>query len=349
MKKLLFLFAFLSLIAGNASAKKVTTEYRNALILAYSPVNSVYEDENIKLEIYNEQLWATNKTKKTIFIDLSQCFLVVNGSSFPMYSKPQDEKKASKAGVSSSIKDEYLTIAPATGSKTNETFICNMSLGVYGEYTTTESPSQDFSEYDKRMLTLVEELLDESINADPKGKNYVGTVSRHLTEDESISNLGASIAYAFNKKAEDWTNISISTWVCDAIFAPMYVEMPTELSKKDKKGFGIKETAPAEVHVRANSPFEFEEDKSPIIVCDWEGDYKKGKFNLYTTRIVKENKMNPFAKAFFATITVGMMTPLLNMPISETTIKSIVVFDGDNADWGKMKLVGNIKDTKQSK
>ena len=47
----------------------------------------MFEDDNIKLEIYNEQLWAVNKTKKTIFIDLSQCFMVHNGSSFPMFDK----------------------------------------------------------------------------------------------------------------------------------------------------------------------------------------------------------------------------------------------------------------------
>ena len=268
MKRVSILFALVCLVAVSASAK-LKTEYRNALIFAYSQANSVYEDENIKLEIYNEQLWATNKTKKTIFIDLAQCFAFHNGSSAPLFDsgdKKQGDKKASKKGVSTKD-DEYISIAPAIGSEQNETFIVQMSTRIYGKYTTSESPSNDFTYYDKRLLSVVEELVSESIEADPKEKDYKGTAVRHLTEDESINNIGASIAYAFNKKSEEWTNVSLSTWVSDVIFAPFYIEMPQDLKKKDKRGFGIKETSPAVVHVKANSPFEFDEDRSPIIVC----------------------------------------------------------------------------------
>ena len=343
MKRVFFLFTFLCLIAGVAAAKGVTTNYRSALIFAYSPVNSVYEDDNIKLEIYNEQLYATNKTKKTIFIDLSQCFLVNNGSSYPMWSRQQNEKQASKAGLAV---DEYLTIAPATGTKQNETFICNMSMRIYGKYSSAESPSEDFSEYDKRLLNIVGELATESLNADPKGKQYLGTVTRHLTEDESVNNIGASIAYAFNKKSENWTSVAISTWVSDIIFAPYYVEMPKELSKKEKKGFGVKETSPATIHVKAVSPFEFDEDKSPIIVCDWVGNFKKGTFELKSTRISKV-KMPGFWANFF---TLGYATAIAAVTnnISEVTYKSIIQFDGTDSDWGKMVYTGKITDTKRS-
>ena len=273
MKKTSIFFALLCLVAVSVSAK-TKTDYRNALILAYSQANSVYEDDNIKLEIYNEQLWATNKTKKTIFIDLAQCFAFHNGQAKPLLeannNKKDDDKKASKKGFSTKD-DEYLTIAPTLGVKQNETFICRMSTGLFHKYSTSETTNSDFTEYDKRLLSIVEELVSESQQADSKGKDYKGTSVRHLMEDESINNIGASIAYAFNKKAEEWINISLSTWVSDVIFAPFYVEMPQDLKKKEKKGFGIKETAPAIIHVRANSPFEFDEDKSPIIVCDWEG------------------------------------------------------------------------------
>lgn len=342
MKKILFLC--LCMIATVASAKKVSTDYRNALILAYSQVNSVYEDDNIKLEIYNECLWATNKTQKTIFIDLSQCFLVNNGSSYPMYTKKQDEKKASRAKITNSI-DEYLSIAPTTGSKQNETFICNVSPALYGKYSTTESPSKDFSDYDKRLLNIVGELVAESQNADPKKKNYLGTASRHLTEDESISNIGASIAYAFNKKSEDWTAVTITTWVSDVIFAPYYLEMPQEISKKEKRGFGVKEAAPAEIHVLANSPFEFDEDKSPIIVCDWEGNYKKGEFDLAITRIEKTKKKGVFG-AIMASLVMGPAAAAL-ISFEEIYYKSVINFDGSGADWGKMSFVDDIMKTKQ--
>ena len=64
----------------------------------------------------------------------------------------------------------------------------------------------------------------------------------YLTEDESINNIGASIAYAFNKNTENWTSVTLSTWVCDVIFAPCYLEKAQKLSYKEKKGFNAKET-----------------------------------------------------------------------------------------------------------
>lgn len=346
MKRVSLFFSFLCLIVCTASAGGVKTSYRNALILAYSQVNSVYEDDNIKLEIYDECLWATNKTQKTIFIDLSQCFLVNNGSSYPMYTKKQNEKKASKAKLTNSI-DEFLSIAPAIGNKQNATFICNVSAPMFGKYSTTESPSKDFSDYDKRLLNIIGELVTESQNADPKKKSYIGAAKRHLTEDESISNIGASIAYAFNKKSEDWNSVTITTWVSDVIFAPYYVEMPHEISKKEMRGFGIKEADPAKIHVLSEGPFEFEEDKSPIIVCDWEGNYKKGEFNLATTRIEKTKKKGLFG-AIMASLVAGPAAAAL-VSFEEIYYASVIKFDGANADWGKMTYVDDKMKTEQSK
>jgi len=348
MKKVFILFALLCAFSFEASAGKLKTSYRNALILAYSQANSVYEDDNIKLEIYNEQLWATNKTAKTIFIDLSQCFAFHNGASTPLFDsgeKKQGDKKASKKGVSTKD-DTYITIAPAIGAKQSETFICNMSTRIYGHYTTSETPSGDFTDYDKKLLKMIEMLVSESQKADAKGKEYKGTIVHHMTEDESINNIGASIAYAFNKKTEEWTNISLSTWVSDVIFAPYYVEMPKELTKKEKRGFGIKETDPAVVHVRANSPFEFDEDKSPIIVCDWEGNYKKGTFDLGSTWIA--TKKGPSVLSIIGAVFTYGATLLLNS-FNETSYKKVIHFDGATDDWGKLTYVSDIMKTEQSK
>lgn len=330
MKKIVLLFSLI-LSVGSVYAKKdkIETSYRNALIFAYSPVNNMYEDENIKLEIYNEQLWAINKTKKTLFIDLSQCFATHNGSSHPLFTNDQDEKKASKKGVTTS-EDEFITIAPATGTKQNETFICNLSMSTYGTYSTTETPSGDFSDYDKRLFELIGEMVDESLEADPKGKQYLGSVSRHLMEDESINNIGASIAYAFNKRAEEWHTVALSTWVCDVIFAPYYVTIPKDLKKKEKRGFGVKETKPVEIHVKSESPFEFDHDKSPLIVFDWVGNYKKGTFSLSPTKVLKVKKTGFFANL----LTMGMAS--LVADVMAEYYKDMIVFDGSETNWGKM-------------
>ena len=164
-----------------------------------------------------------------------------------------------------------------------------------------------------------------------------------MTEDESINNIGASIAYAFNKRAEDWTNVTISTWVSDVIFAPFYVEMPKELTKKEKKGFGVKETSPAILHVKADSPFEFDVDKSPIVVADWEGNYKKGTFSLGLTLVSKTKK-----PGFLATVlTLGYANLLA--PLTATYYKQQILFDGADADWGKMTYAPNMEKTGQDK
>lgn len=308
MKKIILLTLLIlnGFLVGSA---KPETKYRNSISFAYSPVNSVFEDDNIVLQIYNGKLYARNKTEKTIFIDLSQCFLINNGSSYPMYSSATNEKYASKARLSSSI-DEFISIAPFTGSKQNETFIANLTQGILGKYTTTEGPMGNFSDYEIRFLTLIDEMVDESLNQDPKKKEYLGTSVRHLTEDESINNIGASIAYAFNKRAEEWTNVTISTWVSDVIFAPYFVRIPDQLSKKERKGFNIKETESAKIYIKAPSPFEFDQDKSPIVVVDWEGDFKKGTFRL---RDVALNS-------------------------NKETMKTVINYEGDDTDWGDMKF-----------
>ncbi|MDE6483909.1 MAG: hypothetical protein K2L14_00745 [Duncaniella sp.] len=342
MKKFLFVFAMMCLLSGLTTfAKELSTNYRTALVMAYSPANSVFEDENIKLEIYNEKLYAINKTDKTIFLDLSQCFLIHNGSSYPMYSKHQDDKKASKGNVS--IEDSFFSIAPSVGNKQNETFICNLAGGMYGKYTTTESPSGDFSEYEERLLTILNELVNESLEADPMGENYLGTASRHLTEDESVNNIGASLAYSFNKRSENWTPIAISTWVSDLYLAPFYVEMPLELSNKEKSGFGVKKTEAAKVHVKADTPFEFEQDKSPVIVCDWTGNFKKGTFSLNPVWISKKKGMS-FGQGLLAGLAIlgtGGAAAALFANRDETYYKSEIIFEGEESNWGKMKYFNN--------
>lgn len=318
-KRIFLILSFLCFITLSFyGADKTKTLYRNAIVMAYSPVNSIYEDENIILQIYNEALWATNKTDKTIFIDLSRSFLLHNGSSYPITSEHQDEKKASKTNLTS--EDIFLSIAPAVGSEQNETFICKLAGNLYGKYTTVEEDNSKFSKYEERMLNIISEMATESLSSDPKGKEYRETMHRHLTEDESILTIGATISYSFDKKSNDWTNVVLSTWICDVFFSPYYVYVPDRISKKERKGFGIKKAESVKVYLRADSPFEFDQDKSPIFICDWSGNFKKGTFVLDQIAIMDMT---------------GIISKLKTL--SELKAKKEIIFDGKNADWGEMK------------
>jgi hypothetical protein len=326
MKKVFFI-AIICMLALNVSAVKIQTNYRNSLILAYSQANSVYEDENIKLEIYDEQLWATNKTSKTIFIDYAQCFAFHNGSSTSLYNpddKKQGDAKASMLNLTTK-NSEFLALAPNMGTKQNETKICWLTTRVYGKYSTWEIPTVDFTEYDKRLLKAIAQLVKGS-NPSLNANQFEGTSVLHFTEDESINNIGVTIAYAFKKETDEWTTVSLSTWVCDVIFAPYWIEMPKELSDKEKRGFEYKETDPIYIHVRANSPFEFDEDKSPVLVCEWEGDYDDGTFKLRPTWIPNKNDYSA-GDIFTSSL---MLRPDIEL------YKHVIKFDGADSDWGKM-------------
>lgn len=319
-KNLVFIMLFLLVFFPVTMSAETKTIYRNALVLAYSPANNVYEDDNIKLAIWHECLWATNKTNKTIFLDLSQCFGVHNGSSYPLDGKQANEE-ASKGRRSTSIED-FISIAP---NNQKETFIAYLGGKIEGKYTTTEAPFGDFTEYTERLLNLINEMINESLKGDPKGKKYIGTSYRHLTEDESIDNIGVNIAYAFNKRAEEWTPAAISTWASDVYFAPYYIDMPEKLGKKERRGFGVKKTEAAKTHIKADSPFEFDKDRSPIYILDWEGNYKKGTFELHSARISQDGEL--------------LYDEEINIfeNFEETYQKQQIYFDGQNADWGKME------------
>ena len=344
MKKILLL-AICCLFFGQAfggKKSKEETKYRNALIFMYSNANSVYEDDNIRLEIYDESLWASNKTTKTIFIAVDQSFLIHNGSARPLWDnskKEQGDKKASKKAVATE-ENLTITIAPKISENQSPTWICDVSTAMYGPYSTSETPTGNFTEYDKRLFSAIETLTTEAKRKEDKKQDvFTGSSAIHFTEDESVVNLGFSIAYSFNKKTDEWNNIQLTTWISDLIFAPIYNELPKKISEKEQKGFGVKETPYAVTHIKADAPYkEFDNEKSLAIVCDWKGDFDKGTFVLGNTRVVKAGSKT--AKFFGALFTMGIS--LASPELFDTYYKRIIQFDGSDADWGKLKYANNM-------
>ena len=212
MKKILLL-AICCLFFGQAfggKKSKEETKYRNALIFMYSNANSVYEDDNIRLEIYDESLWASNKTTKTMFIAVDQSFLIHNGSARHLWDnskKKQGEKKASEKAMATE-ENVTITIAPKISENQSPTWICDVSTALYGSYSTSETPTGNFTEYDKRLFSAIETLTTEAKRKEDKKQDvFTGSSAIHFTEDESVVNLGFSIAYSFNKKTDEWNNV----------------------------------------------------------------------------------------------------------------------------------------------
>ncbi len=240
------------------------------------------------------------------------------------------KKNASQFGWSDQD-DLYITLAPSMGTKQTETLICFLSRDLYRIYSTTESSSHNFTDYDKRLLNAVSTMVEKA----KTGSTYKRPISIHLTEDESVNTIGVSVAYSFNKKSENWHTVTISTWVSELIFAPYYIEIPKDLKKKEKIGFEMKETAPAIIHIKANNPFEFNEEKAPIIVCQWIGDFEEGTFSLKSTWVPVDKKIRDkmsSEKNYFKELQDMSETQLKGLKV----YKSIVRFDGMNADWGNM-------------
>ncbi|MDE5814626.1 MAG: hypothetical protein K2H72_10105, partial [Muribaculaceae bacterium] len=86
----------------------------------------------------------------------------------------------------------------------------------------------------------------------------------------------------------------------------------------------------------------------PLTVYDWTGDFKKGTFDLNSTRISKKKGMS-FGKAMLAglaTVATGGVAAALFTNPDELYYKSSIIFDGQNDDWGKM-IYFNNKDLSQ--
>ena len=113
----------------------------------YSNANSVYEDDNIKLEIYNEALWASNKTTKTMFIAVDQSFLIHNGSARPLW----DNSKKKTNSKQESIKES--PIRQNTSKSNNNITVSNQEQSIHNEEE-EESEKENIEETSKQILTF---------------------------------------------------------------------------------------------------------------------------------------------------------------------------------------------------
>lgn len=271
MSKLALLVAVLSMAFGmKANAQK------QALVIAYSQTENVYEDDNLKAELVRLGLRITNKTNKTIFVDRRSSFYYFNDDEpICLY----EEKKSS--GNYSNIQ----TLAP-----NSQTWIANLKDQVARKYDAGGSYSrygygsaQYFSDDAKvQFMGYIETMRFELANNPNQS-----CAKLHLTGDESFIKVKASITYSMdqnflnnqNKDAE-LKSFSVQTWVSDMIMSKYFVQGQDKVVRS--RAVNVQGRMTNILHVFADSPFEYDEDLSPLdmyFVSFGKGSFTVTKYN----------------------------------------------------------------------
>lgn len=326
MKKLLFTLATLILAVGNMSASdengfelSMDEKAHVGLFFAFSGVDSKVEDENVIVEIYNQKLWITNKTDKTIYLDLAECFTYIYNEDRPLY-----ETKTNKKGQAIVTEDQWLTIAPG-----QEEAVAYMGAGLGGTYSAYVGKKvRILNDITRKFMGIVDDMRKE-LERQGTGNSAV----RHMTKDESFLTLKAAISYRFSRKEEKSTSIVVETWLSDLIMAKYFTLLPEQ--QKKERSLAAKEVLPAMICTGAESPFEYEEEKSPILSYDISINLKKGEFTLGEI-VTRETKTNIF-RIFASVYTMGLVSPITTKNKNQFNNKMVIKWLGNTVDFSKIK------------
>lgn len=324
MKKLLFSLC-MYLICTNVMAEeingfevgKMDKQGHIGLFMAFSGVDSKYEDENAIVEIYNEALWITNKTNRTIYLDLAQCFAYYNDDAQSLY-VPDDKKKNKDVVTETQLR----TIAPNSTEP-----LCGLGSYVAGTYSAYDGKDVHVvNDNTAKFMNIVDELR---VELESENKN---SATKHLTEDESFINLKAAIAYSFDKESKDAIPVVVNTWLSHVTLAKYFTLLPPQLEKK--KSLSARTVKPAMICASANSPFEYEDEKSPIMSYDITINLKKGRFTL--SPVVITNEKTNFFRLIGSVYTMGLISPVTKANKNQFHQK-VINWIGTDVDFTKIK------------
>lgn len=319
---LCFLLTFTNAFAGDINGFKVDKMDDKAhigLFMAFSGVDSKYEDDNVVVEIYNEALWLTNKTNRSIYLDMAQCFAYYNDESQSLYVPDASDKKKGKNVITET---QLKVIAPNSIEP-----ICGLGSYIAGTYSAYEGKDvRIVTEYTAMFMNIVDELR---IDLEENNKN---SSTKHLTEDESFIKLKAALAYSFNKDFEGAVPVVVSSWLSDVSLAKYFTLLPPQLEKK--KSLSARTVKPAMVCVGAESPFEYDTEKSPIMSYDITINLKKGRFTLGKI-VITEVKTN-FFRILGSVYTAGLISPVTKANKNQFN-QMVINWVGNEIDFSKIK------------
>lgn len=254
--KRLFLYAALILFIGfNVSAQE------QALVLGYSQANNVYEDENVKIELIRLTLRVTNKTDKTIYIDRKSSFYYINEKSYCLFEGKEIHRKGETI-----VEKDVDPIAPR-GSK----YIAGLKNPLGNRWYDAGGGNVGFnlwkkdkgaaanylSDQDVEFMGIVETLRSELANNERKSSSSI-----HLAENESFMRIRVAINYSEDPKMEELKSCNITSWISDMIMAKFFVRKQDKVVRTN--AVNVKGRMLNTMHVFADSPFEYDEDISPL-------------------------------------------------------------------------------------
>ena len=314
MKKLI-LFAVLTLfISLNAIAQE------QALILGYSQTNNVYEDENVKIELIRLALKVTNKTDKTIYIDRKSSFYYINDNSFCLF-----EGKETHLKNETIVEKDVDPIAPR-GSKYiaglknplgNRTYDAGGGSSFSLWSKKKGAAANHLSDQDVEFMGLVETLRSELANNERKSSSSV-----HLTENESFMRIRVAVNYSEDPKMDKLVACNITSWISDMIMAKFFVRKQDKVVRSN--AVNVKGRMLNTMHVFADSPFEYDEDISPL--DGYTIIFGKGKFyvhqfnNIGGDEINRKGKDEEILSSFEETSTLGKQ-------------RTTFIWEGETLNW----------------
>ena len=271
-----------------------------ALLVTYSQTDNVYEDENIKAELVRLSLKITNKTNKPLFVDRSSSFYYVNDDAICLDEKNDDTSHA-----------YYQPLAPKS-----DTWIS--------------------SDLRLQVMDYMETMRYELANNQKKS-----CTSIHLTGDESFMKVKVYIKYDLEKyrsgdekEREDHT-FTISTWVSDMILSKYYIQEQDNIKRTNAVNMQGRMTDI--MHVFADRPFEYDEDRSPIDI--YETTFEKGKFNIYRLGASNEEKEGRSGKGGIG----GLLSKNKDKKADDEEMKSnfeerskarqVLIWEGETNNW----------------
>ena len=324
MKKIKIMLAVVAMLLATGDYAQ-----KQALLVSYSQTDNVYEDEYIKAELVRLSLKITNKTNKPLFVDRSSSFYYINDEAICL-----DEKHDDNVNHMS-----FQPLAPKS-----DTWVSTLINPIRGKYDAgggrgkAGGKANYQSDLRLQVMNYMETMRYELANNQKKS-----CTSIHLTGDESFMKVKVYIKYdvtnrrsSTDEKESEQHTFTISTWVSDLILSKYYIQDQDKFKRTN--AVNIQGRMTDIMHVFANRPFEYDEDKSPIDM--YLTQFDKGKFTIYRLGASDAEKEGKQEKSGAAGAAAGKGRDKKN---EESEIKSnfeernktrqVLIWEGETTNW----------------